>query len=69
MNEWISVEDKLPQAGEGVLVYSGDRGVVVDYLIPNVAYAEPAYFFYGPADHFDNSVTHWMPLPGSPGDN
>ena len=52
VQEWISVDDRLPDVGKNVLVYSEFDGVSVDY--------------HG-GDSFGYAlVTHWMPLPLPP---
>lgn len=57
-NEWISVEERLPPAGKGVLVCF-DHFVGIDFMRSD-----------GQWDTFnaDNSkrVTHWMPIPKLP---
>ena len=52
VQEWISVEDRLPDVGKFVLIYSEINGVCLDYH-------DGATFGY-----YD--VTHWMPLPQPP---
>lgn len=49
---WIPCSERLPAIGEGVLVYSRNRGMSVDYYDRGL---------FGFAD-----VTHWMPLPELP---
>ena len=67
-SEWISVEDRLPEEGEWVLLHYGDwvyygmlwwkdRG---SPLVWKVIYAE------GGLDTAKGKVTHWMPLPAPP---
>jgi len=66
--EWISVEDRLPEAAQQVAVLrinkTWDRG----------EYA-PLYFAGSPAWYLpegplpSDSVTHWMPIPEPPTDN
>ena len=52
VQEWISVEKRLPDVGVEVLVYSEIVGICVGY------YDVDAFgYFY---------VTHWMPLPEPP---
>nr|DAZ43009.1 MAG TPA: Protein of unknown function (DUF551) [Caudoviricetes sp.] len=46
---WIPCSERLPEAGEEVLVFSRSRGIAVDYY---------DRCLFGYAD-----VTHWMPLP------
>lgn len=49
---WIPVEERLPDVGIEVLIYSEDDGVCVDY------YGGDSFGYY--------DVTHWMPLPEPP---
>lgn len=49
---WIPCSERLPEAGEEVLVFSRSRGIAVDYY---------DRCLFGYAD-----VTHWMPLPEPP---
>lgn len=51
---WIPCSERLPEAGEEVLVFSRSRGIAVDYY---------DRCLFGYAD-----VTHWMPLPEPPGE-
>lgn len=57
--EWISVEDRLPEDGQEVLYYfeiTGiNQGVYRDYNT-----------FTGPKGFLTGDVTYWMPLPNSP---
>lgn len=56
MNEWIRVEDRLPEsAGWYLVFYNGSEMQVA--------------FFKGKKWPFDNhyhTITHWMPLPEPP---
>ena len=52
VQEWISVDDRLPDVGNIVLIYSETYGVCLD------SYSDDTF------DYFD--VTHWMPLPQPP---
>lgn len=70
MNEWISVEERLPDEVECFLVYwvpnddewecSISIGVWMEYCqewdVPNLHH------------QYDGRVTHWMPLPEEPVD-
>ena len=61
--EWISVDERLPERSTRVLAYSKK-------------YNEADVYYYGGADEWwDNDgwasakyyeITHWMPLPGAP---
>ena len=66
--EWISVDDRLPEEGEYVLCvlkgfnYGGK--IQVCKFVPADEFKNKPYF-----EHFRNgfpSVTHWMPLPQPP---
>ena len=68
VQEWISVNDRLPEEGEYVLCvlkgfnYGGK--IQVCKFVPADKFKDKPYF-----EHFRNgfpSVTHWMPLPEPP---
>ena len=60
-NQWISVEDRLPDHDKKVLVSDGERIDFGRYK----RYSKPVSFFtFGM--HF--RVTHWQPLPDLPED-
>lgn len=68
VQEWISVDDRLPEEGEYVLCvlkgfnYGGK--IQVCKFVPADKFKDKPYF-----EHFRNgfpSVTHWMPLPQPP---
>ena len=68
VQEWISVDDRLPEEGEYVLCvlkgfnYGGK--IQVCKFVPADKFKDKPYF-----EHFRNgfpSVTHWMPLPLAP---
>ena len=62
MSEWISVESKIPYAGDRVLLLSED-GMYVGWRTID------GYSRDGDLDNFAVfSVTHWMPLPEPPND-
>ena len=52
VQEWVSVDDRLPGVGNIVLIYSETDGVCLD------SYSDDTF------DYFD--VTHWMPMPQPP---
>ena len=71
VQEWISVNDRLPEEGEYVLCvlkgfnYGGK--IQVCKFVPADKFKDKPYF-----EHFRNgfpSVTHWMSLPQSPKEN
>lgn len=53
--EWISVEDRLPERKGRYLVY-----------IPNEQLICCMYYDRDASVYGDNGVTHWMPLPEPP---
>ena len=57
VQEWISVNDRLPKPFESVLVFR-DGKISIDYNEGNGWFA---YDFNG------KRVTHWMPLPSTEG--
>ena len=67
MMEWISVEDRLPEDGEWVLMFCVEFSGVDKYR---------AGFYHGDNDGLSwlsaanafgfPTVTHWMPLPDPP---
>lgn len=61
MDNWISVEDGLPENGDDVLVYTSDEYVSLG------EYSNRKWRVYG-TPYFDPiaHVTHWMPLPKPP---
>lgn len=68
VQEWIPVEDRLPEEGEYVLCvlkgfnYGGK--IQVCKFVPADKFKDKPYF-----EHFRNGfppVTHWMPLPQPP---
>lgn len=62
LNGWISVDEKMPEDGDAVLVHQ-DGGIIF------CAEAEHGWFY---PDEFPNipkqgrEITHWMPLPAAP---
>ena len=60
-DDWISVDERLPEYLESVLCYSEDLGKVYE------AYYQPqtGCFHTNMVEAYPN-VTHWMPLPEPP---
>lgn len=61
VNQWISIDERLPQDGEEALVYAGNRGVMIG-LYDSVLQVWLDYECCG------LKVTHWQPLPKPPKD-
>lgn len=64
-NEWVSVEDRLPEKGENVLVYAIAKHIGVTKIsIDKLEEGErrPVWLY----THGWFEVTHWMSLPEPP---
>ena len=68
VQEWVSIDDRLPEEGEYVLCslkgfnYGGN--IQACKFVPADKFKDKPYF-----EHFRNGfppVTHWMPLPKPP---
>lgn len=67
-DNWISVEDRMPELNKDVLVYHKDGDVEVRRLVKQEAYrnGEPVDSFgWYPGGSF-GCHSHWQPLPSSP---
>jgi hypothetical protein len=63
MNEWIRVEDRLPEKGDYVIGYDGvSERVGEAYLC---SWNDKRLIF---ADDDDCFITHWQPMPEPPQD-
>ena len=61
MEDWISVEDRLPDIGVEVIVCDNYRDVYTDYRRKdNKDWNEPRKYI------IDIYYTHWMPFPKPP---
>ena len=70
MSKWISVNDRLPEYGEPVLLAINGEVQDVPYVL-NGDETVPDWFDPVPtscATVWWNEVTHWMPLPEVPED-
>ena len=76
VNEWVSVEDRLPEKDDEVLVYNPKDGITLGEFDPDEVkgyYEKDGSYFItnsGWDVHYDwapyISPTHWMPLPFPP---
>ena len=63
MSKWISVEDRLPEAGQHVLIFephclsNPDRGIGDGFCDGDFLDKKPNGSYW---------ITHWMPLPEPP---
>lgn len=61
---WISVEDRLPEAGSWVLAFSNNMTEILFYDGGQSGH-EDVWLQDG---DWENDVTHWRPLPKPPND-
>lgn len=70
MNEWISVDERVPESSADVTVFSEEYGVVNGYYWSGIGWApteEPKWFVCcGEHEGSVYDVTHWQPLPEPP---
>lgn len=59
--KWISIEEKFPESGECVLLYSKESGVGEGAYI-----SAKRHFEQWRWNSIKKGVTHWMPLPNPP---
>lgn len=64
VQEWISVEDRLPEAG-GYVVCIAKRNPFSRFM-PMVARIEKNGWANPITDQYISEVTHWMPIPQPP---
>ena len=64
VQEWISVDDRLPEAG-GYVVCIAKRNPFSRFM-PMVARIEKNGWANPITDQYISEVTHWMPLPQTP---
>ena len=64
MSEWISVKDKLPDAG-GYVVCIAKRNPFSRFM-PMVARIEKNGWVNPITEQYISEITHWMPLPEPP---
>lgn len=62
--EWISIEERLPDLQHEVLTYSECNGVRSACLVV-AKYKNKVWYLYG-TNKLSIEVTHWMPLPEAP---
>lgn len=63
-NNWISVDDRLPEDEERILIFvalEGHESVQLD-----TCYEDGGYIHLDSGYAFGAEVTHWMPLPEPP---
>lgn len=68
MSDWISVEDKLPEFDEPVLLWSTGFTSAAYGRLDNVNKKGNAFKWvtFQAVDYTDYEITHWMSLPNPP---
>ena len=64
VQEWISVDDELPEAGEYVVCIAKRNPFSV--FMPMVARIEKNGWVNPITEQYISEVTHWMPMPQPP---
>ena len=64
VQEWISVKDRLPEAGEYVVCIA--KRNPFSMFMPMVAIIEKNGWVNPMAEQYISEVTYWMPLPHPP---
>lgn len=61
-NQWVSVDEALPEDNRMVMVHISDINIIPDLSYCMAYYDNGAWQF--PDDYYyDCKVTHWMPIP------
>ncbi len=63
MSDWISIEDRLPEAGVRVLLVCVDRAETILHTGRRWHVKQDTAWWSVPSFY---EVTHWMPLPEPP---
>ena len=74
MSNWISVEERLPETDDSVLVHPGveleNFHQIAEYDMFNLkCFVVTEYQSHGVVEFEHKHVTHWMPLPEPPNTN
>ena len=65
MNEWISVNESIPNENKAVLVWCPEHENIYLAFVENGVWM----YFGGPIAVCNDAVTHWMPIPEPPKEN
>jgi len=70
MDEWIPVEERLPEDGQRVLTYwpEGYYPISLQTFYSAGSYHRDAWWLGDPQNHLvaEGNITHWMLLPKGP---
>ncbi len=59
-DDWIDVNDRLPEHRTTILVYTDSKRLVALYN------ADDGFYVFPHENYLDRCVTHWQPLPEPP---
>lgn len=66
MSEWISVEERLPEVDELVLLHTARHQIIVGFFDGELWCSGNYTVSWDYAFNHDVTITHWMPLPPAP---
>ena len=68
MTEWIDVRDRLPEAGEFVLVIVNgkNKNITFKNALELAEHTEEGWHLEAFPEFPDPQISHWMPLPDPP---
>jgi hypothetical protein len=66
--KWISVEERLPEAGKKVIIYIQDKGLVTFGWLERINPVS-SDLSWARIGHMGQNVTKWQPLPEPPNTN
>lgn len=61
-SQWVSVEERLPQGIDPVLVYVADVCIAPE-LSYTIAYFEKGAWHFLDSYYYDCKISHWLPIP------
>ncbi len=65
-NDWISVEDSLPEHDGPVLVFAPSAELPKPFIYVGWYDPDSASASFSLPEHWMHHITHWMPLPDPP---
>lgn len=70
MNDWISIEDKMPENNSEVLIYIEDYGILLAHY-NYMPYKRYGFWSEGGGFEYEEQwfPKYWMPLPNPPKEN
>ena len=66
MSEWVSVDERLPELGVGILIYLKSGYIGCGYRSKEQENDNLWVFYHTDMELKNDKLTHWMPLPQPP---